>query len=206
MIARRLRARIAVARRDGGLWRDIRRKCVPAALAAALAAGVAACGAQTVASTGRAGAARQGPNGALTLLDGQSAMLAGFRGRPTIVWFIANGCASCAASIPAVARHLSAFAHANTRVLVLGIYGAFGDGAQARAQLARFGRENAGTKFSDPTWTWGVASSALTTAYDPSGIPDEYFLLDRAGRIAYHGSVPVSTIGALLEHLREVAA
>ena len=206
MIARELRARIAVAQRDGGLWRDIRGKCVLAALAALPAAGVAACGAQTVASTGRAGAARQGPNGALTLLDGQSTMLAAFRGRPVMVWFVANGCASCAASIPAVAKHLSAFARANTGVLVLGIYGAFGDGGQARAQLASFGRENAGTKFGDPTWRWGVASSALTTAYDPGGIPDEYFLLDRAGRIAYRGSVPVSTMGALLQHLGEVAA
>lgn len=198
MIARRLRARIAVA--------HIRHRCVLAALAAVLAAGIAACGAQTVASTGRTEAARQGPNGALTLLDGQSTMLADFRGRPTMVWFVANGCASCAASIPAVAKHLSAFAHANTRVLVLGIYGAFGDGPQARAQLASFGRESAGTKFSDPTWKWGVASSALTTAYDPGGIPDEYFLLDRAGRIAYHGSVPVSTMAALLKHLGKVAA
>jgi hypothetical protein len=206
MIARKLRARIAVAHRDGGLWREVRRKCVPAAVAPVLVAGVAACGAQTVASTSRTEAAREGANGALTLLDGNSTTLAGFRGRPMMVWFVANGCASCAASIPAVAKHLPAFAHANTRVLVLGIYGAFGTGGQARAQLASFGREGAGAQFNDPAWTWGIASAALTTAYDPGGVPDEYFLLDRTGRIAYRGSVPVSTMGALLQHLRGTAA
>ncbi|HLI58383.1 MAG TPA: hypothetical protein VKV21_01830 [Solirubrobacteraceae bacterium] len=123
-----------------------------------------------------------------------------------MVWFVADGCASCAASIPAVAGHLSAFAHAHVRVLVLGIYGAFGQGARARAQLAGFGRSAAGTRFADPAWTWGVASAALTSAYDPGGAPDEYFLLDRSDRVVYRGAVPVSTMGALLSHLKETAA
>jgi hypothetical protein len=143
--------------------------------------------------------------GPLTLVNGRSTSLTAFRGRPTLVWFVADGCASCAASIPAVGSKLSAFAHADTRVLVLGIYGAFGQGDQARSQLTSFGRAAAGSKFSDPTWTWGVASAKLTTAYDPGGIPDEYFLLDRSGRVVYQGSVPVSTMGSLLKHLKEVA-
>jgi hypothetical protein len=172
-----------------------------------LGVGVAACGGQA-AGPARRGAAASGrtPAGALTLIDGKRTTLAAFRGKPVLVWFVESGCASCAASIPAVAQHLSAFSHAGTRVLVLGVYGAFGQGQPARAQLAGFGRSAAGPAFGDGAWTWGVASAALTTAYDPGGVPDEYFLLDRAGRTVYRGSVPVSTMGSLLAHLKSVAS
>jgi hypothetical protein len=169
-----------------------------------LAIGLPACGAETpVPPRGHAGVS--GP-GALTLVDGKDTTLAAFRGEPVLVWFVENGCASCAASIPAVAKHLSEFSDARTRVLVLGVYGAFGQGKAARAQLASFGHRAAGAAFADAAWNWGVASAALTTEYDPGGVPDEYFLLDRAGRTVYQGSAPVSTMGALLAHLKLVAS
>lgn len=173
-----------------------------------LAVGLTACGAQstpTPQSSHPTGKHVARP-GAMTLIDGRTTSLAALHGRPTLVWFVAEGCASCAASIPAVGTHLGAFAYAHTSVLVLGIYGAFGNGRQALSQLAAFGRSAAGARFADPAWTWGVASAGLTEAFDPGGVPDEYFLLDRSGRVAYRGSVPVSTIGSLLSHLKEVAA
>jgi hypothetical protein len=184
----------------------------------ALAVGVVGCGTNTGAPAAAAPTAaptrdtgdpanhRGLAAGTMTLLGGQRASLATFGGRPLMVWFVAEGCASCEASIPAVAQHVVAFARAHVRVLVLGIYGAFGQGAGARAQLASFGRSTAGHRFSDPGWTWAVASAALTIAYDPGGAPDEYFLLDRAGRRVYQGSVPVSTMGALLAHLTKASA
>lgn len=196
----------------------LRRRVLPSVAAVALVGGLAACGAQAGSTRGPASASVAGssadasasPNGSasgtLTLTDGRHAALRSFEGRPTMVWFVANGCASCAASIPAMAAHLSAFAHAGVRVLVLGIYGAFGQGTRAPAQLVSFGRAAAGHRFSDPTWTWGVASSALTSAFDPSGTPDEYFLLNRSGHVTYQGSVPVSTMGTLLTHLKEIRA
>ncbi len=46
-----------------------------------------------------------------------------------------------------------------------------------------------------------MASEPLTAAFDPSGTPDAYVLLDAAGHVTYHNSVPVSTMGALLAHL-----
>lgn len=194
------------------------RRSLLGAVVVVLAGGLAACGAQSTParSTERTGAAitpnaaasaprRPRSRGRLTEIDGRSAALRAFEGRPLMVWFVADGCASCAASIPAVARHLAAFAHANVRVLVLGIYGAFGQGAKARAELASFGRSAAGQRFADPAWTWAIASARLTSAYDPGGVPDEYFLLDRVGGTVYQGSVPVSTMGSLLGHLKETA-
>ncbi len=196
-----------------------RRRLLLPAVGLLVAAGVAACGSQSPAAGGgqstatvttRAAAAsaptRMPGAARLTQLDRRSRTLRAFAGRPLMVWFVANGCASCATSIPAVAEHLSAFAHAHVRVLVLGIYSAFGLGSHARAQLASFGRSAAGSRFTDPGWTWAVASAKLTSAYDPGAVPDEYVLLDRAGRTVYRGSVPVSTMGSLLTHLKETAA
>lgn len=195
-------------RRRAGWWRRARLAggavIVTLAVAACGAGGVASGAAGTVApkaiASGRAPA-----NGRFALLNGRQTSFRAFTDRPLMVWFVANGCASCAASIPTVAQHLSAFAAKKVRVLVLGIYGAFGRGSQAGTQLADFGRAAAGQRFSSPVWTWGVASAGLTSTFDPSGAPDEYFLLNRAGRAVYQGSTPVSTIGTLLSHLKEIA-
>jgi hypothetical protein len=146
--------------------------------------------------------ANTAPGGSYTLLDGTRTDLAALRGRATMVWFVANGCASCAVSIPAVASHLASFTRADTRILVLGMYGAFGQGASGRQALTSFGTAAAGSAFANPTWTWGLASEQLTSAYDSAGVPDAYYFLDAAGHIVYENSVPVSTMGALLAHLR----
>lgn len=156
------------------------------------------------ASAARAAAghpAAAAPGGSLMLLDHRRVSLASLRGRPVMVWFVAAGCASCAASIPVVAAHLGAFTKAGTRVVVLGMYGAFGQDPKGTAALASFGTAAAGKAFASPAWTWGVASEQLTAAFDPSGTPDAYFLLDAAGHVTYQNSVPVSTMGALLAHL-----
>lgn len=144
------------------------------------------------------------PNGALTLLDGSRAQLSSFETRPLLLWFIAAGCASCAVSIPAVAEHLAALRAEGVRVLVVGISGDFGN--HPVTNLREFGQAAAGAAFSEPGWTWGMASQALTLAYDPSGIPDDYFLISASGRIVYHNSVPVSTMPALLEHASALSA
>jgi hypothetical protein len=140
----------------------------------------------------------------LTLLDGATTTLSSFRGSPVMVWFVADGCASCAVSIPAVGDELSTFARAHVRILVLGIYGAFGSGTQGLRLLGEWGEAAAGPAFKNPVWTWAMASEQLTAAYDPLGIPDAYFLLDKAGHVVYHSSVPVSTMGSLLAHLHRL--
>jgi hypothetical protein len=183
-----------------------------AAVAVVLALG-AALGIRAATGSAPAPAARpaghpsaSAPGGTLTLLDDRQLSLASLRGRPVMVWFVAGGCASCAASIPAVASHLGAFTEAGTGVVVLGMYGAFGQDPKGTAALASFGKAAAGTAFASPAWTWGVASEPLTAAFDPSGTPDAYFLLDAAGHVTYQNSVPVSTMGALLAHLPARAA
>lgn len=138
------------------------------------------------------------PNGTFTTPSGATATIASLRGKPTVVWFVAAGCASCAASIPAVAQHLGQLSSDGVQVVTLGLYGAFLAGKEGVAQLLSFGQAAAGTTVTRPGWTWGMASEALSEAYDPSGTPDVYALIGPDGRIRYQNSVPVSTMPQLL--------
>ena len=153
---------------------------------------------QRAASQPRSASATLAPNGTYTTPSGTTATIASLRGTPTMVWFVAGGCASCAASIPAVASHLAQLTGAGLRVLTLGLYGDFSSGKTGVAQLLSFGRAAAGTSIDRPGWEWGMASKSLSLAYDPSGTPDLYVLVGPTGRIRYRDSVPVSTMGKLL--------
>lgn len=124
--------------------------------------------------------------------------IAALRGKPTMVWLVAGGCASCAASIPAVAAHFSQLRADGARVLSLGMAGAFATGQKGLSELQTFAHDAGGSSVSRPGWQWGLASQALSMAYDPTGTPDVYVLLGPNGHVRYRGSVPVSTMPALL--------
>lgn len=168
---------------------------------------VASLKAQSVVSRHRSAPAPAplAPNGTFTTASGTTATIASLRGTPTMVWFVAGGCASCAASIPAVAAHLDQLTHDGLRVLTLGLYGDFAPGTKGVGELLTFGREATfGKSVTRPGWEWGMASKSLSLAYDPAGIPDLYVLVGADGHIRYRNSVPVSTMGRLLaaaEHL-----
>lgn len=152
---------------------------------------------RTVAITAAVG--RKAPVGQFMTSSGHTANLASYiGGRKTLVWFVAGGCAGCASSIPAVAQHFRQLRDDGVHVVTLGLYGAFPNGKQGSVQLKSFGSEAAGASISRPGWTWGMASKKLTFAYDPSGTPDEYFLIAPNGNIVYQNSVPVSTLPQLL--------
>jgi hypothetical protein len=185
------------------------RSTVPAAVVAvvvALAAGVLvahyrATSSATSPQGGGPSLAKVGapaPNGVFTTANGTQQTIASLRGHTTLVWLVAGGCASCAASIPAVAQHLAQLQAKGVRVLTLGLYGAFDNGKAGAAQLTAFGDAAAGTGMTRPGWTWAMPSEALSFAYDPSGNPDEYFLMNTDGYITYHNSVPVSSMPQLL--------
>lgn len=137
------------------------------------------------------------PNGTFTTPFGTTATIASLRGEPTMVWLVAGGCASCAASIPAVASNLGRITGDGVQILTLGLYGAFPPGHPGVTQLLSFGRAAGGTT-NAPGWHWGMASEALSMAYDPSGTPDQYVLIGPGGHIRYRNSIPVSTMPQLL--------
>jgi len=140
------------------------------------------------------------PNGTFVTASGATATVASLRGAPTMMWFVAGGCASCAASIPVVvAAHFHDLRATGLRVLTLGLYGDFAAGDKGVAQLLAFGHEAAfGEPIARPGWQWGMASKSLSLAYDPAGIPDLYVLIGPTGHIRYRNSVPGSTMKELL--------
>jgi len=146
------------------------------------------------------------PDGTFTTTAGTIATIASLRGRPLLVWFVAGGCASCAASIPAVASHLGQLTSTGLDVLTLGLYGAFAGGRHGLTQLLSFGRAAAGTNVVEPDWQWGMASKSLSLAYDPTGLPDLYVLVGPGGHIRYRNSVPVSTMAQLLTAAHQLHA
>ena len=147
------------------------------------------------------------PNGTFTTPSGTTATISSLRGKPSMVWFVAGGCASCAASIPAVAAHFHQLRAAGLRVLTLGLYGDFAASTKGVTQLLSFGREAAFDKpITRPDWEWGMASKALSLAYDPAGIPDLYVLIGPTGHIRYRNSVPDSAMGALMAAAKRLDA
>jgi len=146
------------------------------------------------------------PNGAFTASSGDPSTIASLRGRPTMVWFVAGSCASCAASIPAVAQHLGQLNSDGVQVVTPGLSGSFAGGKQGAAQVLSFGQSAAGIDLSvtRPGRTWGMASATLSEAYDPSGTPDVYALIGPNGRLRYQNNVPVSTMPQLLAAARRL--
>ena len=149
-----------------------------------------------------AASAPAAPDGTFTAIGGNTVTIASLRGKPAMVWFVAGGCASCAASIPAVAARLRQLTAGGRRVVTLGLAGDFATGKQGLADLSAFGRAAAGGPVTRPGWIWGIASQGLSQAYDPGGTPDVYALISPSGHITYRGSVPVSTMPQLLAAAR----
>lgn len=150
------------------------------------------------------GQAPLAPNGTYTTEAGTTATIASLRGEAVLVWFVAGGCASCAASIPAVSSHLAQIRATGVRVLTLGLFEDFPSGGKGMASVLAFGRSAAGRNVERAGWSWGMASRQLSMAYDPFGVPDVYVLIGPHGTLRYRNSVPVSTMSQLLAAARRV--
>ena len=145
------------------------------------------------------------PAGEYADLAGQKVDVSSLRGKPTILWFIAAGCSSCTASIPALADHLAELKADGVQVKVIDLYDDLGQGPKAAASLTRLGRGLAGKRFDDPTWQWGISSKELSFRYDQYGEPDVYYILDQTGKVTYQNGVPISTMDELLSNAHAAA-
>ena len=160
---------------------------------AGVAASPAAAGTPVTATVG--GVA---PAGTFTTVDGRDVDVASFRGKPTVLWFVAAGCSSCTASIPAVAEHLAQLRAEGVQVAVIDLYGDLGAGRTGTDALRKLGTGLVGKRFTDPGWTWGTSSKDLSFRYDGNGEPDVYYVIDRTGKITYRDGVPISTMNQLI--------
>jgi len=141
-----------------------------------------------------------------TTLSGANATLTSLRGsQPAVIWFVARGCAGCAASVPAMAYGLDQLTADGVMVITLGIYGAFPAGNAGIAELTAFAQSASADSLNEQRWVWGLASRGLSETYDPSGAADVYVLLGANGQVHYSNSEPATTLPQLLAAAAPVA-
>lgn len=137
------------------------------------------------------------PAGSFTTVSGQAEALS-LRGQPTLVWLVTTWCPVCQAGTRAMtSRLVSRLAGLHVRVLELELYGDLG---HAKPSMAAFVHTYAGAGSQNPDWTFGMASAALTRAYNPKGMMDIYYLVDPTGHVRYVDSGPAATGPKLLAH------
>ena len=142
------------------------------------------------------------PNGAITTLAGKTETVAGLRGKPTLIWFVTTWCPSCQAGTQAMAQHVATLASDGVRVVEVENYADLGQSGPA---MGTFARTLAGSDFTNPDWTFGEASSALTHTYNPKAYLDIYYLINAKGKITYVNSSPGSTMPQLLGAAKALA-
>ncbi|MDA8076418.1 MAG: redoxin domain-containing protein [Actinomycetota bacterium] len=142
------------------------------------------------------------PNGAITTLAGGSETVAGLRGKPTLIWFVTTWCSSCEAGTQAMAQNVATLAADGVRVVEVENYADLG---QSGPPMGTFAKTLAGSAFTNPDWTFGEASSALTHTYNPKAYLDIYYLISAKGKITYVNSSPGSTMPELLSAAKALA-
>jgi hypothetical protein len=148
------------------------------------------------ANTLRPSIGARAPDGSFSTAAGETRTVSSLRGRPALLWFVATWCSSCQAGTQEMASSIDRFAGNHVRVVELEMADDLG---QSGPSITDFGRQLAGSSYLNPDWTWGVASSSLTTTYNPSGYLDIYYLLDASGKVVYVNSSPASTMNQLLD-------
>ena len=149
-----------------------------------------AAGAPRVLATGT-----PAPSGSYTTAAGASGTVAGLKGKATLLWFVTTSCQRCQTGTQALASKIGELASDGVRVVELE---SAGDLGQQGPSIDVFGKRYAGRAYGSNDWTWGVASKAMTAAYDPGGYDDVYYLVSAAGLITYVNGAPAQTMPALL--------
>ena len=142
------------------------------------------------------------PNGTFTTLAGKTETVAALRGKPTLLWLVTTWCSSCEAGTQAMAQNVATLAADGVRVVEVENYGDLG---QSGPTMASFAKTLAGGAYSNPDWTFAVASSAFTRAYNPNAYLDIYYLINAQGKITYVNSSPASTMAQLLGAAKALA-
>lgn len=136
------------------------------------------------------------PGGTFTTSTGATRTVSSLTGQPTLLWFVSTWCSSCQAGTQAMASQIHTLAGLHVRVVELELADDLG---QPGPSITAFAHQLAGPAATNPDWIFGVASTALTTTYDPASDLDIYYLLDSTGHITYINSSPAATMVQLID-------
>ena len=145
---------------------------------------------------------QQAPNGTFTTVSGKTVSVTSLRGKPTLMWFVSTWCSSCQAGTATMAQNVPKLAADGVRVVEVELYQDLG---QSGPSITDFGKTLAGASYTNPDWTWGISSAALTRTYDPDNYLDIYYLLNAKGQITYVNGSPAATMPQLLSEAGKLA-
>lgn len=142
------------------------------------------------------------PDMGFTTLDGRRHRLSAFRGRRVMLWLFATWCPTCVEGTASLAGHYAALHSHGLQIIQLGLYENLGHSGPSVESIAR---RAAGKVYPAAGWLFGTASREGSYVYDPRGIPDRYFLIDRRGILRHVGWAPGVTMGDILAFARHEA-
>jgi thiol-disulfide isomerase/thioredoxin len=151
--------------------------------------------------TQNAAVGARAPNGTFTTSTGTTRTISSLSRRPTLLWFVSTWCSSCQAGTQTMASQIQVLARLHVRVVELELADDLG---QPGPSITAFARQLAGPAATNPDWSFGVASAALTNTYDPASYLDIYYLLDSTGHISYVNSSPAATMSQLIGHAEQI--
>ena len=123
------------------------------------------------------------PGFTFTELGGSSRSLSSYEGQPIVLWWIAAFCPSCSQGTQYFAQSYASQYHASG-VLLLEIEDN-NDLGQPGPSLSSFASQNGYS--GQPGWILGEGSAQGTTAYNPNGYLDVYYVINAQGSIVATG-------------------
>jgi thiol-disulfide isomerase/thioredoxin len=143
---------------------------------------------------------KEAPEITFTTLDGQEMNLSDFRGKPVMLWLIATWCPTCQVGAKVLSEEkMPDIEKYDLKIIVLKLWNNLG---YPGPSLEEFGREWVGENFEHPNWIWAEASQEVSFLYDPRGLPDIYYLIDRDGIIKVIDTAPSATLNKIFDFAR----
>jgi hypothetical protein len=131
----------------------------------------------------QAQAGKPAPDFTFSDLSGTSHALSAYQGHPVVLWWIAAFCSSCSQGTQYFAQSYSSQYHsAGVTMLEIEDYNDLG---QPGPSLSSFASQNGYT--GQAGWTLGAGSSEGTTAYNPDGYLDLYYVISSEGNVVATG-------------------
>jgi len=118
-------------------------------------------------------------------LAGTSHSLSSFQGHPLVLWWVALFCSSCSQGTQYFSQSYYSQYHASGVLLVE--VEDYNDLGQPGPSLSTFASQNGYSGQSG--WVLGQGSSSGTTAYNPNGYLDVYYVISSSGTVVASGQV-----------------
>lgn len=139
---------------------------------------------------------KEAPDVTFTTLDGKEMRLSDFKGKSVMFWFVATWCPTCQAGAKVLSEEkMTDIEKYGLKIVVLKLWNNLG---YPGPSLEEFGRESVGENFDDDNWVWAEADQKTSFLYDPRGLPDIYYLIDKNGVIQAIDTAPSATVDKIV--------